>query len=451
MKIYDNAVREFPSNAALDLVPLPEESMVSSIWRFAWRNGLGVKELLTHCTHGAGYQKEHATFSYKRGFDPDVFSHSSWWIDEPSEKEVFGSSSEKHRSIWWNTAFRYCPLCLGHLYHSFWHQSKFLSHCPLDGAALRDTCYSCGKHLPTYGFHQEILSRPYVCPHCNGPISGVGLSVDARLEIQQSKREYARAFESLDHWWEESTAVRNQLESFLSSRAYHFSPWLRPETTWLQWVIHQVPPPATLPFTTREVPQLVVLTWKIALKRCDPMKSVLFPKRWKTEKLSLAIKVYRATLRRLLRVIAESEPFDDEDYVRHRAESIKDLLNSPSGCNMKLLAFIMLRNSYETYFSVMHASPDQADFQDWNVGFPYGNEFAQRVRICWRAQFIAEYAAFYWWLVAVRDGRKRVGDFRRETATMSHVDVKFDGSNGDYIIGKVAFPAVDGLRLSLSP
>lgn len=90
MKIYDNAVREFPSNAALDLVPLPEESMVSSIWRFAWRNGLGVKELLTHCTHGAGYQKEHATFSYKRGFDPDVFSHSSWWIDEPSEKEVFG-------------------------------------------------------------------------------------------------------------------------------------------------------------------------------------------------------------------------------------------------------------------------------------------------------------------------------------------------------------------------
>ena len=126
MKIYDNAVREFPSNAALDLVPLPEESMVSSIWRFAWRNGLGVKELLTHCTHGAGYRKEHATFSYKRGFDPDVFSHSSWWIDEPSEKEVFGSSSEKHRSIWWNTAFRYCPLCLGHLYHSFWHQSKFL-------------------------------------------------------------------------------------------------------------------------------------------------------------------------------------------------------------------------------------------------------------------------------------------------------------------------------------
>ena len=85
------------------------------------------------------------------------------------------------------------------------------------------------------------------------------------------------------------------------------------------------------------------------------------------------------------------------------------------------------------------------------MGAPYGNEFAQQVRIRWRAQFVAEYAAFYWWLVAVRDGRKRVGDFRRETATMSHVDVKFDGRIGDYIIGKVAFPAVDGLRLSLYP
>ena len=171
----------------------------------------------------------------------------------------------------------------------------------------------------------------------------------------------------------------------------------------------------------------------------------------KFEKLLLARQVYRATLRRLVRAIQRSKPFDDAQYRRHLALPLEDLVKSSNQCNLQLLALIMLRRSYETYISALEDAPQRAQLEDGNVGFPYGNEFALRLRICWRAQFIAEYASFYWWLIAMRDGRKGVNTFRREVATLSYADASYDRQLGDLITGVVAFPAVDGLNLGLFP
>ncbi len=452
MNAYESIPRQFPANAALDLMPLPGESMVSSLWRFSWRNGLSTKELLSFCTKGSGYEKEDAACCSTWGFDADVFLDASGWVNPPQELQIFGAPRAQSRSLWWSRGFRYCPICLEHLYHSFWHQSIFLSHCPLDGVPLLDKCYCCHEQLPAYGFRRKVLSRPYLCLVCKKSISGIKISLEARLSIQQRKKELKGIFDVLERWWLDSSAARDELASLLPSRGGLVgAPWLRPDVSMRQWVIDRVPPPAEIPVATRTLPSLVVIKWKVKLEPDDPMAFIWARRQTRDEKLNLASQVYRATMRRLMQAIARDAPFDDADYRRHYALPVRDLVSAHRDCNLKLLALIMLRRSYETYFSQFAESGEEARLDAYSVGFPYGNEFALRVRICWRAQFIAEYASFYWWLVAVRDGRKGVKEFRRETATLSDIDVKFDHRNGDVVAGSVAFPAVDGLHLDLFP
>jgi hypothetical protein len=451
MKVYEHIHGLFPANAALDLMPLPGESMVSSLWRFAWRNGLSAKELLRFCSSGLGYAKEGSDYSRSRAFDPDVFIDASGWINQSREINFIEPSS-RHRHTWWCSHFRYCPVCLEHLYHSYWHQSKFISHCPLDGAALIDSCYCCRASLPEYGFQRAILSKPYTCHKCRGAISGVKINLSARVHYQQRAREFSEIIASIERWWFDATPLRKELETMIPSHRFRaYAPWMRPHSSLRYWIVAQVPPPERLPVLTSTLPPLVVLKWKVRLKPDDPMAFLFERRQSKFEKLVLARQVYRATLRRLGRTIQRSQPFDDAQYRRHQALPLEDFVRSSKHCNLQLLALIMLRRSYETYISSFEDSPEHAQLEDGNVGFPYGNEFALRLRICWRAQFIADYASFYWWLVAMRDGREGVNSFRREMATLCDADSSYDRQLGDLVSGTVAFPAVDGLDLGLFP
>lgn len=451
MNAYESIPRQFPANAALDLMPLPGESMVSSLWRFAWRNGLSAKELHRFCSSGLGYAKEGSDFSQSRAFDPDVFIDASGWVKQSPEMEFFEPHS-RHRLKWWCSHFRYCPICLEHLYHSYWHQSKFITHCPFDGAALVEKCYSCRASLPEYGFHRAILSRPYTCHTCRGSISGVKVTLSARVDFQQRAKECRAIVDSIERWWIDATPLRKQLESMIPSPRFRsYAPWMRPEPSLRHWIVAQVPPPNRMAVATNTLPPLVVLKWRVRLKPEHPRAFLLQRRQSRFQTLSIARQVYRATLRRLGRAIQRIMPFDDAQYRRHQALPLEDLLHPNKHSNLQLLALILLRRSYETYFSVIEDAPEDAQLEDGSVGFPYGNDFALKLRICWRAQFVAEYAAFYWWLKAKRNGREGTNSFRREIATLSDADAHYDRELGDLVTGAVAFPAVDGLELSLFP
>jgi hypothetical protein len=442
----------FPTNAAMDLQPLPGESITSSLWRFAWRNGLKAKELLVFCSTGTGYAKEEGPSRLNRRFDPEVFRASSGWEEQLGETRVVEASQEQHRRAWWSSQFRYCPLCLEQLYHSFWHQSTFLSHCPVDGAALLDECYSCGARTPAYGFHRTLLNHPYTCQKCRGPISGIKVSLSSRLIIQQRADELKRIFADVEHSWGAISPARQEVEFLLPERKVDsYAPWLRPETSLRQWIVEQVPGRHWLATTTRTLPALTILKWRVRLMPLDPLAWINAKRTYKHEQLSLAQQVYRATLTRLMKAISVCSPFDEADFRSHEVLPTDDPARLPDRCNLHLLAFIKLRRSYETYFSALEEPPEKARFDTQLVGFPYGYEFADRVRICWRAQFIAEYASLYWWILAARDGRKRVGALRRRTSTMRNIDIQHDREKGDLVSGSVAFPAVDGLNLTLFP
>jgi hypothetical protein len=429
VNVYRAVPAFFPANAASDLQPLPGESFMSSVWRLAWRNGLSKKEL-------------------KGVHDPGGFTNLSGWGEQSREMKFVGASNAKHRSAWWDSSFRYCPLCLEHLYHSFWHQSMFLSHCPLDGAELRTDCYCCGTRLSTIKFHRSVFTKPYTCPKCDGPISGIKVSLGLRLAIQQRASEFEPVFATIERWWTLVTPVRKEVENLLPSRSgCHYAPWLRLDTSARQWVLASAPTPEGMSTVTRTLPQLIVLSWRVRLEP-DRMTRNWSHGTRRPVRLALALQAYRSTLRRLWKAISRRFSLDEVEYRRHLTLPPNDLVRLPERSSLHLLALIVLRKSYETYYSIFQA-PEKADFDDWLVDFPYGNEFAERVRICWRAQFIAEYASIFWGLMAVRDGRCSMRDLRKEVLTLHSVSTKLDFKNGDLVSGSVAFPAVDGLTLGL--
>lgn len=450
MKLHEAGPMKLATNAASDLTPLPCESITSSLWRYAWRNRLKSTQLRVYCSRGIGYAEEGRRPNLKRQFDPDIFAAASGWVIYSHEAQLVEVTQRHHRSAWWCPQFRYCPLCLEQLYHSFWHQSNFLSHCPIDGAALLDRCYSCGNRTPAYGFYRGLLHRPYVCEHCRRPFSGVKLTLNARLAMQQRADEIKRAFADVEHWWGAVSALRQKLESMLGDRPLEsYAPWLQPETSVRQWIVQQESN-IHLRFTTRRtLPDLTILNWRV---RLPPSKSMGGMDERRTHwdmRVVLAQQVYRATLKRLLKSISICRPFDELEVQRQESITPENLAPTYKSCNLHLLAFNFLRRSYEFVFLDGCERPERPVLDVRRLHFPFEHEFGARIRICWRAQFIAEYASLYWWIVAVCDGRDGVDAMRIETCILRNIDVQHDTEKGDLVSGSVAFPAVDGLDLTL--
>jgi hypothetical protein len=438
----------FIANAAADLTPLPGESITSSLWRFAWRNSLRAKELLRFCSRGASYEREHAKSTRAPGFDAKLFADSSRWARVSEEPKFIAAKRRHHLGMWWGENFRYCPICLEHVYHSFWHQNLFITHCPLDGAALSTECYCCGRVLPAYGFHHRLLDRPYTCEHCGGPIAGVEPQVSARLQIQEREKQMGAALAAFALWWELTSTAREEFEFLFGERHfYSYAPWLGSGTSIRQWVLDRAPVCNYPAVSSRTIPELIILKWRVRLVPPDPLERFMRTRIPRDVQLDLARQVYQTTLRRLERAIQVISPFDDAEHRRYLGLPPSDLVRHPSGCNMYLLAMVVLRRCYETYFSVMQEDISDVQFQMDLGAFGRELEFGNRVRIYWRLRFLAEYGSIYWYLVALRKNSPAAKRAHLSHTLLRSTKVDPTDQQGDLVTGSVAFPSVDGLDL----
>jgi hypothetical protein len=435
-------------NAAADLAPLEGESITSSLWRFAWRNGLRAKELIRFCSRGASYEKDHAKFTLAAGFDAKVFAESSLWVQKSDEPKWRVSRHRHHVDMWWAADFRYCPICLEHVYHSFWHQNLFITHCPIDGAALKTRCYCCGSVLPAYGFHYKILDSPYICSTCGGPIAGVEPTVSARLEMQEQAKLVRSVFLALALWWELGSAARSEFEFLVGERNVHrYAPWLESDTSIRQWVIDRAPPCSNFALSSRTIPKLVIFKWRIRLSPPDLLERLTRRRIPAEVQLDLARQVYKATLRVLVCAVQKIRPFNGSEHRRYLVTAPSDIIRHSSDCNMLLLALTTLRRQYETYFSLWDDDISEAVFQIDLAKFGGELEFGRRVRIYWRLRFLAEFGAIFWCVTALRNGNPEAQNGNLRMASLEAAKIDLHDEDHEVAEGSIAFPAVDGFDL----
>jgi len=438
-------------NAALDLTPLPYESIISSIWRYAWRNGLRGSAIRQACSASPSYSTARANASYN-WFENDIFTDASGWDVGTLEVDAVTDVKDSFRTIWWHSLFRYCPLCLEHGYHSFWHQSKLLSHCPLDGSQLTTRCNDCDSSLPVMAFSKELTHAFFACPECQHPISGVEISISFRTQYQDRREEIEAAFRKVQKFWKITKRLRGEICSVLPGSSllfYSVEPRLRLEMIVRQATLKKIDIACLgdLPCNQHQIPKLEVLEWH--LKEFRTLRG--FSERVsRVSRISRGVSVYRATLRRLEWLVDSTVRYSQDDYQQLLRASREQKENLYRNFPVELVALCLFRSYFETIASVRVKSSSDAQL-DPNTCFLIGEHVAHKMRLCWRAEFVVSFAWIYW-IVKVVPAEKIFSSIENlPLVTLSTINTEYDPLMGDSYSGKIAFPTPDNFSLSLFP
>lgn len=427
-----------PHGINQDLSPLPHESILSSLWRFAWRNALNGQQLLRHCTQRAVFSS-----ALRPSFEKicrDRFALASGWKLGEAER-MCGLEDP----ISWSRQLRYCPVCLEHGYHSYWHQSLHIATCPLEGTPLETTCHYCRKPLPEYGLNRPLLERSYVCPRCLKPIAGVWPSIKLRLSLHERDRELSQVFSPLEHWWGKCHDTRARLRrdlpayggDYFHHYAYPYALFMR------QWIVEQGEIRAPEHVVAQRAPQLIKLRWKVWLEE-RASQYALAPSQEHYRRRTVAI--YCATLRRLERLIKARAHFTDADYRRHLVVALQYSRTPLRNIDLRLLALCVMRRALEPFLSL---DPCRKPKSLREASRAEISHCWHRARLCWRIAFIGMYVDTYWSLVSSRcDVPQLLAHPSYNPCAMCQVE----DATADYRFtsfeGSIAFPDIDGIILN---
>lgn len=180
----------------LDLYPLPFESWLSAIGRLAYLNRLSPSRLESafgvYMPSRAQHFSQMLTVSRK-------FTFSTGW-EQPAEEKLMLSRFGELVDLYFAGAFRYCPVCLLHGYHSFWFQLRTLGSCPIHRRRLETKCSECCSELGPAARLFETRSRFYSCPHCRFSLCGVEFTQNRHRQFRELSALFRRSFGGLEAW-----------------------------------------------------------------------------------------------------------------------------------------------------------------------------------------------------------------------------------------------------------
>jgi hypothetical protein len=435
-----------------DLIPLPFESTVSSLWRFGWRNKLNAAQLMSACRGKSGYPS-------KDFFDkPDwinakeFFEHSQWMVPSAEECEF---TEDLHRDfhVWVDRTFRYCPLCLEHGYHSFLFQLIPLSCCPIHQVELSTRCHCCNSRLPGYGFSRSLFEKPYYCTKCQYPICGAHPTIIAHLEFRDRESELVDAFQPLMTWWKNTRQLRLRAYEFNPRSNYKFdlSSWCRAD----EFVRSIACSGFRLPRYLMQsgYTNITLLSWKVRIYEDENYFDWRRRRSW-NDRVRVPSAVYRCTLRLLEEWIAQHEGLSKAEYGRHANFELIDRRVDIRNYCPRLLALCLMRWQLE---SRQRSSPwrDSGSAQLYDEPQVNICIYLNRTpRLAWRAIFLGIYASWYHRLQSAR--RNGVLDLRElslidDAYVFSRIEFARKAPLEDWALGEVAYPAIDGLASLFRP
>ena len=430
---------------ATDLAPLPFESAVSSLWRFAWRNVLTPETILD-------------VFSTRKCFSDSQYGTDIGWLDHGKTKEATGwnaySGDERNflggfgrnSALWVHWNFRFCPLCLGDTYHSFWHQSVYVAACPLHQIELTAECQSCGAPTEKYACTRKFLASPYTCNTCRRPLAGVTPSVEARLELQSRGTEIQNCFAPLNAWWDDGRFVRARLhESTVRPFCGHPS---EKRTQQIMRAALQCACPGIPKMKTYGLP-LEYTFWRSVATAPILTDYVDDGRKYR----AYVEDAYRRTVRYLEATIAERFPYSVDDYKSHLDFRINDEGVSTVQYQPHLLALAIMRRKLEADYGYLSIRRENCPMID-----PFRFNCSKRSpRQHCRSAFLCVYASAF---ACVKGARNHVISIEELTEVGMH-DLHIYCHGGtlwkrgrfgyvQFHWGGAVWPEVAGLHLSSS-
>lgn len=252
--------RTGPKWTALTLGPLPGESTLSLVTRFAHLNGVSKQALRT----ALGYQPKSSIDTSARTCHLDarkVQSETGWPIPLPEAEAI-----ERRPGLFnhlFTSSFRFCEVCLRSGYHSFWHQLDMLAECPVHGIALTTHCRNCGGDLEDGGRLVGSSSGFYVCKQCGAPVAEYQFSWRMHAELRDTIHRL-KPFSALDEWWASAPGLDAAEQVLVQNQTSAWHQW-GDVTAVVQHVVRRRAPLPSQLRSPRPRSALSMLEWNLAL------------------------------------------------------------------------------------------------------------------------------------------------------------------------------------------
>lgn len=421
--------------------PLPFESTLSVLMRFAWRNALNARHVRAICSARPGYVKH--LFDHAEWLEAALIEEQTGWAIPTEHETRFMRSLERDQGMWAERRFRYCPLCLECGYHSYFFQLVPLSTCPLHHIELTSLCSNCGCETPDYRVGRALFDRPYRCLKCTASLAGGGPELDLHLWMREREQEIDTAFAPVADWVSRSDASRRdgyQLSRSDALDGMRTRNWCNPITLIRETVYASAPPPALFNLTAQ--PHPLQVSWRVTMQWPTPLVDIWSQNRPWHRRVAGPQQAYVCAIRRVRRWICERRRWSHQDFTRAcsalKAQPVKEV--AP-----ELLALYYLRRQLEPPLS--WAEPFEEPYVNLKEVpcVEMGTECGRLPRVAWRVLFLAMYAG---WYLCVRRGRSMAHlehPLPRDDAHLIYRSGSEVGEHDETSFGCVVFPYLDDI------
>jgi hypothetical protein len=429
-----------------DLGPLPHESAMSILSRFAWRNALPAAALRA-IVSGGTYNTTQISFLCMEWVSRESLRESTGWEFPAVEETEVLNSFKRLEHIFFRKRLRICPLCLECGYHSFWYQFDVLRICPLHGCLLTDQCSSCGEQLPLYDLQGLKLLKKWKCLHCRCPIYGAPIDLKKHLEFREQSTILITAFSSLVSLVKKIGGRLDSLRRMATGRHEFgkFSLWCRP-TDFIRGFAfsgHELSGSCT----DLHFQPVTSLSWQISMNRertngNQNHRSIALERPHRTRA------VYLATIRRV------------RDWILSRLagdETCSSMMLDPKCTTVDLhkwpsdvLAYTLLRHIFEsTEVGAIKDPCKDICMRNYLFSRSTFHTFEGREpRQAWRSLFLGVFAVLYWMTERSRHGG--VLHLSRLPVWIHDIIPKIEFDNGEGVLsGTIFFPTVPNLPVNL--
>jgi len=434
-----------PRWSGADLYPLPYESVMSAVWRFARLNAMSPGFLAQTCTTRRSSAASCNTMSISlRG---DFLSRMGWQLPCVTESRLL----ELGRCLpcyFLHTTFRFCPLCLEATYHSIWYQSPLLNTCPVHNCLLTQCCQSCGGRAGLYGLTEQLEAEPFHCLWCKRDLAGCENLLSIHHEFRQHSNELGERFIDLEDWL--LSAVSTILPLNFSSCKKDITVANMVFDRSADNLVGHAVASQLVPYGPKKSsqPKFTILQWHIRMHTEHDARGSLGKRLWR-KRIRTPTAVYRATIRILQNwLFSKSETVERELQLKETWEKAVER-NSLEVREWDAfeLAYVLFRASFGATLDlgVAACEVELAD-EPQAVAMTYSGRLP---RIAYRAIYLAAFAGFY---RMVMEARRRSG-FRIKNPSsipVANLVSCFDRvCEFDYIVGGgVFFRPVTGMPLA---
>lgn len=187
---------------------LPFESPESALLKFAWANAITMRNAASVFQAALAGRIEPSRLNLPLNWAAWIEAYRDT-TDVFSRRLVCACLGGDDWLLFETRVLRFCPICLGAGYHTWWHQCHLHTQCLIHGCRICDCCVVCGTPVALKHGGRLSLREPYICATCFNPVAGIDATWEGMDDLQAVRPVLAARYVPWSVWLNRIAESRN--------------------------------------------------------------------------------------------------------------------------------------------------------------------------------------------------------------------------------------------------